>query len=216
MYTSGTTGKPKGAVLLHRNIIAAVRGVLDAADLDSSSVHLSYLPLAHIFECASQAAVTAIGGSIGFSEGDIKLLVDDLGKLQPTFMCGVPRVFTRIYQKIMAGVESKGKIARMLFNMAFNSESAAVRQGNFSSTFLGRKVFTPLRSKLGMGRMKFIITGAAPTPPYLIEFLKVLAGCPVIQGYGMTETGKWYFCPCQRSYLIQVIFSCRNFVGSDE
>lgn len=188
MYTSGTTGKPKGVMLSHRNIIAAVASIKESMGLDNNAVHISYLPMAHIFEVATQTAVTVLGARIGFFQGDIKQITSDLAALRPTFMCGVPRVFVRIYQKVTAGVQQKSCPIRFLFGKGFGVQAHAVRTGGARSHFYDNKVFIPLRTRLGLDRCRLIITGAAPTPPYLIEFLKVVIGADVCQGYGMTES----------------------------
>jgi long-chain acyl-CoA synthetase len=191
MYTSGTTGVPKGAMLSHRNIVAAVAAADGRFHLDTTDRHLSYLPLAHIFETAVQCAAYAKGAQVGMFQGNIKLLTADMATLKPTLLCGVPRVFTKFYQKFWAAVSGKSFLARYVAGIAYNTQSQNVRSGSERSQRWDDKIFLReggLRSQLGLDQCKVIITGAAPCPPYLMEFLKVAINCNIIQGYGMTET----------------------------
>lgn len=101
MYTSGTTGNPKGAMLTQNNLIAAASGAIAAIQADANDRHLSYLPLAHILETIVQTLCIACGASIAVFRGDIKGMVNDAEVGQPTMFIGVPRVFERIYSIVM-------------------------------------------------------------------------------------------------------------------
>ena len=189
MYTSGTTGNPKGAILTHAGLCSSVAASRDTVPFQASDVHLSYLPLAHIFECGVLCVVLFAGGRIGFSSGQIKKMNEDLTTLRPTALFGVPRVFQRIYQRVMSQMDEAGGIKRRVAHHALSSSMAELRTGNpHFNGFLSNKVFGAVRGKLGLDRCKVIVTGAAPCPPYLIEFFTVVLDATVIQGYGMTET----------------------------
>jgi long-chain acyl-CoA synthetase len=189
MYTSGTTGPPKGAILTHGNLIATLSTTRSRIQLDDSSRHLSYLPLAHIFETVVQATVFQSGGCVGFFQGSIKTLTDDMKALEPTIFAGVPRVFDKMYKKIFATVESGSCAMGWYFNRAYEGTCEIVRVGGQRDESWDTKVFNKIaKEKLGLGECKLIVTGAAPCPAYLAEFLKVVVSCPVVQGYGMTET----------------------------
>jgi len=187
MYTSGTTGVPKGAMLRHSNIIAAAASVPSIIQLQETDVHISYLPLAHIFESVIIHAVTVYGGAVGFFQGNVKKLTDDFQALSPSILIGVPRVFQKVYQKVFAGVAAKNFIARWYFGKAYNGQCTQLRANKPRFASYDNKVFIPLRNRIGLSKVRFILTGAAPCPPYLMEFLKVVVGCAVTQGYGMTE-----------------------------
>jgi long-chain acyl-CoA synthetase len=187
MYTSGTTGNPKGALLSHRNIVATISSVPLFCPLSPADRHLSYLPLAHIFETLVQGSFWLSGGSIGFFQNNIKKLTDDLCALRPTFLPGVPRVFSRIYQTVFNSVAQKSCIARYFFSKFYNTQCHNIRNGLPRDATADKKVFIPLREKVGLDQCRVILTGAAPCPPYLLEFLKVAIGSDVLQGYGMTE-----------------------------
>eukprot|EP00889_Picochlorum_renovo_P006276 jgi/Picre1/33306/NNA_008630.t1 len=112
MYTSGTTGDPKGVELTHISVMSTVKSMVTflaeysrGFDLHDE-VYLSYLPLAHIFDRASEEMILYNGGSIGYWRGDIKGLVDDISALKPTLFCGVPRVFDRIYSGALEKITS--------------------------------------------------------------------------------------------------------------
>lgn len=187
MYTSGTTGNPKGAMLSHRNIVATISAVPLICPFTPADRHLSYLPLAHIFETAVQGAFWLCGGQIGFFQNNIKRLTEDLCALRPTFLAGVPRVFTRIYQTVFQTVSQKSCIARFFFNKFYTNQCHNIRNGLPRDATADKKAFIPLREKVGLDQCRVILTGAAPCPPYILEFLKVAIGADVLQGYGMTE-----------------------------
>ena len=101
-YTSGTTGMPKGAILTHGNMVAdSSNAVWGGLNISAADVHLSYLPMAHVFEQLVSNALAMVGASIGFYQGDTLKILDDIGALRPTIFPSVPRLFNRIYDKIM-------------------------------------------------------------------------------------------------------------------
>eukprot|EP01083_Nonionella_stella_P070937 190134_1 len=189
MYTSGTTGVPKGAMLHHQGIMSCVGATLDSGTIivTPDDVHISYLPLAHIFETVIQVAFLIGGGRVDFFNGQIKRVLDDYLTVRPTIFAGVPRVYNKIYSKVMAGVKEGSCIKGYLFNKAMSSCSDLVRVGE-KSDFWDSKVWSTVRARVGFDRVKVMVTGAAPMPPYLLEFFKILTDAPVVQGYGMTES----------------------------
>jgi long-chain acyl-CoA synthetase len=189
MYTSGTTGTPKGAILTHKNLVATMSATDSRFTLSNSDRHISYLPLAHIFETIVEHAMYMYGGSVGFFQGNIKLLTSDQMALRPTIWCGVPRVFDKVFKTVMGGVESGSCGNAIVFNRAYSVQAELCRRSAYERDGTWDWIFKKVRAeRLGLDQVRYIITGAAPCPPYLMEFLKILIGCPVIQGYGMTET----------------------------
>ncbi|KAK9289045.1 hypothetical protein L1049_017516 [Liquidambar formosana] len=186
-YTSGTTGTPKGAVLTHGNLIASVAGTSISVKFYPSDVYISYLPLAHIYERANQVMTVYSGVAVGFYQGDNLKLMDDMAALRPTIFCSVPRLYNRIYAGITNAVKTSGALRERLFNAAYNAKKQAILNGRNPSPMWDRLVFNKIREKLG-GRVRYMVSGASPLSPDVMDFLKVCFGGPVSEGYGMTET----------------------------
>lgn len=187
MYTSGTTGVPKGAMLSHENLMATTSAIAGVFQILETDVYVSYLPLAHIFETVFQVGFINFGGSIGFFGGNIKKLSEDFVALQPTILCGVPRVFSRMYTTVLKNVDSAVFYKRWLFYTALGSSTTKVRSNERNETW-DKAVWKGIAEKIGFGKVRCIVTGAAPCPPYLLEFFKVAINCPMLSGYGLTET----------------------------
>jgi len=189
-YTSGTTGKSKGAVLTHRNLVSVTASVdVLGVNLGPTDRHLSYLPLAHVFERASMLLVLNSGAQVGFFQGETARLPDDLVALRPTFFPSVPRLLNRFHDKILAGVEHQGGLKAKLFWLAVAAKRRGHRSGRLQSGLWDRLVFRKIANRIGLDCCRFVITGSAPIAPHVLEFLRILLGCPVVEGYGQTETG---------------------------
>ncbi|GHP08170.1 long chain acyl-CoA synthetase 7 peroxisomal [Pycnococcus provasolii] len=190
-YTSGTTGVPKGAVLLHRNMIASCSGYADRFDLGPGDVHISYLPLAHIYERLNIVTATRCAFGVGFSRGDVTLLLDDIQVLRPTLFTSVPRLWNRIYDRIRDTINTSGTVKKALAEMALRSKIGAFEANDASGGMMSRYlwnpiVFSKMREKLG-GRVRYATTGASPISRDVLLFLRACFGS-IIEGYGMTET----------------------------
>lgn len=187
MYTSGTTGVPKGAMLTHENIVATSAAATPLFGLCAKDRHLSYLTLAHIYETTVHLGYVYAGGQIAFFGGDIRKLIDDFPVANPTVFCGVPRVYQRIYDRVLSQVSEASLVKRFFFHRYLAKSSVAIRKGERVES-ADKKVWEPLRARLGLKDVRTCVTGAAPMPAYLSEFLKIALGCCVQQGYGLTET----------------------------
>ncbi|TMW67687.1 hypothetical protein Poli38472_011307 [Pythium oligandrum] len=186
-YTSGTTGNPKGAMLSHGNMVSAVAATYALHPMTPEDVHLSYLPLAHVLERAVQSVVLGGGGSVGFYQGEIPKLMDDLAALQPTLFPSVPRVMNRVHDKILQGVEKAGGLKKFMFNWAYAAKKKNLAQGYIHHAFWDALVFNKIKQLMG-GKVRLMMNGSAPISQDCKEFLQIVFGCPVIEGYGMTET----------------------------
>ncbi|TPX63252.1 hypothetical protein CcCBS67573_g08733 [Chytriomyces confervae] len=188
-YTSGTTGTPKGALVLHKNLVAYLRAHYDAGiAARSSDVHISYLPLAHIYERGVLSTVILHGGAVGFFRGDTALLMEDIGVLKPTIFASVPRLLNRVYERIIAGAMAGSAFKQALFNRAVAAKIANLEStGALTHPFWDPLVFGKVKTLLG-GRIRVVISGSAPITSGTLKFLKIAFCCPVVEGYGSTES----------------------------
>ncbi|KAL4137887.1 hypothetical protein PRIC2_001397 [Phytophthora ramorum] len=186
-YTSGTTGDPKGVILLQRNYTYVVRQMCGRMSILASDVHCSYLPLAHVFERAVLGVLHAHGASAGFYQGDLLTLMDDLAELQPTVFVSAPRLFNRVYDKITQGVAAAGGLKKILFDRALAAKLAGLPDGHKTHALWDALVFSKVRMALG-GRVRLIFSGSAPLSAEVKEFMKVVFCCDVAEGYGLSET----------------------------
>ncbi|XP_015260537.1 PREDICTED: long-chain-fatty-acid--CoA ligase 6 isoform X2 [Cyprinodon variegatus] len=188
-FTSGTTGNPKGVMLTHGNVVADFAGFLKVTDKvifpNQDDCLISFLPLAHMFERLIENVVYCHGGRIGFYQGDIRLLPDDMKALRPTIFPVVPRLLNRMYDKIFS--QANTPLKRWLLNFAAKRKGAEVSRGIIRSDSIWDKIFfSKIQASLG-GRLRMIITGAAPTSPSVLSFLRAALGCQVYEAYGQTE-----------------------------
>ncbi|KAI7842012.1 hypothetical protein COHA_004213 [Chlorella ohadii] len=198
MYTSGTTGDPKGVLITHSmvlSIIASMMAFLDDLSggqqfLGPDDVYISYLPLAHIFDRTAEELYLYLGASIGYWRGDIKGLMEDIGALRPTLFCGVPRVFDRIYSGVMQKVAEGPFLKKTLFNWGYSRKLHMLAKGyahDKATPVFDKIVFSKIKERLG-GRVRLVVSGGAPLARHVEDFLKVTMCCRVVQGYGLTET----------------------------
>jgi long-chain acyl-CoA synthetase len=195
MYTSGTTGKPKGVMLSHNNIIHNAYGGLKTFPVNTHDSMLSFLPLSHAFErTAGYYMCMMAGASVAYARS-IPLLADDLKIIRPTILIAVPRIYERIYNAIHSRLEAASPLRRKLFTLAVNVgwNRFEYQQGRAAWTAklllwpaLKLLVADKLMEKLG-GRLRLSISGGAALPPK-VSRLFIALGLPLVQGYGMTET----------------------------
>lgn len=196
-YTSGTTGDPKGVKLSHKMILqcaAATNMKLGRQELTEADCYISYLPAAHSFEQALQGISLYKGVRCGFYGGNpLALVSEDLPALQPTFFPSVPRIFNRVYGKIQDNFAAATGCKASLIQNALATKLANYRaNGTYTHGCYDAVIFKKVKALVG-GKVRFMLTGSAPIAPDVLDFLKVCFCCPVVEGYGMTETSAGSF-----------------------
>ncbi|EOO00002.1 putative amp-binding enzyme protein [Phaeoacremonium minimum UCRPA7] len=191
-YTSGTTGDPKGVVITHGTAVAGIAAARSNATVQDYDVHISYLPLAHIYGRMVDQTAIATGASIGYFHGDITGLVDDMKLLQPTGLISVPRLFNRFQSAIQAATVEADGVRGALSRHVINTKKASMKLPPGQATnkhFLYDRIWTPkVVAAVGLSRAHSMVSGSAQLDPDVQEFLRAAFGLNFIQGFGMTET----------------------------
>ncbi|MCK6612631.1 MAG: long-chain fatty acid--CoA ligase [Ignavibacteriaceae bacterium] len=195
IYTSGTTGEPKGVMLTHKNIISNVNAALKCFPIGETDTFLSFLPLCHIFErMAGYYTVFASGSTVYFAQS-IESVASDLMEVKPTIMTAVPRLFERIYSKVLKNIQSQPQKKQKIFEWAVETGKSYCEQkrnGSVSPALAIKQkladilVLSKIRARTG-GKLRFFISGGAALPRDLGEFFEAL-GVIIIEGYGLTES----------------------------
>ncbi len=195
IYTSGSTGKPKGAMISYRNIRGVVPGIVDRLELSRDTTHLSYLPLCHVAEQMLTSFVPVyLGSQVNFGES-IRTVQEDLREVAPTMFLGVPRIWEKLHAAIHIKLQETGGLRRALFHKAYNACKPLAEKPR-SAWSAGDKltfaasywlVFRALQNFIGLRNAQVALTGAAPIPPDVVRFFRVL-GVPLIEVYGLTES----------------------------
>uniref|UniRef100_A0A2K5DAL0 long-chain-fatty-acid--CoA ligase n=1 Tax=Aotus nancymaae TaxID=37293 RepID=A0A2K5DAL0_AOTNA len=196
MYTSGSTGLPKGVMISHSNIIAGITGMAERIpELGEDDVYIGYLPLAHVLELSAELVCLSHGCRIGYSSP--QTLADqsskikkgskgDTSMLKPTLMAAVPEIMDRIYKNVMNKVNEMSSFQRNLFILAYNYKMEQISKGR-STPLCNSFVFRKVRSLLG-GNIRLLLCGGAPLSATTQRFMNICFCCPVGQGYGLTES----------------------------
>ncbi|XP_076763452.1 acyl-CoA synthetase long-chain [Xylocopa sonorina] len=195
MYTSGSTGVPKGVLLSHYNIVTALKAYCDTVEIRSDDVFLGFLPLAHVYELLAESVCLLTGVPIGYSSP--LTMIDSSSKIQrgskgdasvlhPTCLTAVPLILDRISKGINEKVKRSGAFKHAIFNLAYNYKLKWYKRG-YDTPFLNKYIFGAARQVLG-GRVRIILCGGAPLTPETHTQVKICLCVTVIQGYGLTET----------------------------
>lgn len=195
IYTSGTTGPPKGVMLTHGNFLSNIKTISDIIPFSDKDKVLSFLPLSHVLERMVTFTYLYQGCSIGYAES-IETVAENLLEIRPHIMVSVPRVFEKIYSKVMDNVLSSSSLKRKIFFWALKVGKKFGRKKLLSQSIPGwlqlkknlahKLVFSKVIEKTG-GRVRFFVSGGAPLSRGIAEFFYAM-GLVVLEGYGLTET----------------------------
>lgn len=195
VYTSGTTGPPKGVIQTHKNHIAMVSNLRKVYDHRSGDINLFFLPLAHSFaRCIEYFSIYTADGVVAFAES-IDKVAQNLVEVRPNIMASVPRIFEKVYQAVLSGAQAS-PLKKKIFDWAIGvgrqvsqliQKKQPVPLGLRIKRAIAHKlVFSKLHEKLG-GRIRFFVSGGAPLSREIAEFFHA-AGILILEGYGLTET----------------------------
>lgn len=195
VYTSGTTGRPKGVIQTHGNHLAALDATVQVTAVKPGDVHLLFLPLAHAFARLESFMGVHAGLTTAFAESAGRV-AQNLREVRPHFFCGVPRFFEKIHAAMLAAVEARSPLKKRIFYWALGvgramSRLQQARQAipptlRLKHRIAHRLVFAKLHQALG-GRLRFAVSGGAPLSREIAEFFHA-AGVLILEGYGLTET----------------------------
>ncbi len=195
LYTSGTTGDPKGVMLTHGNLLSNCAAILQHIRVTEADRTLSFLPLSHSFErTAGHFALLMAGGEIAYATSPEKVATE-VREIKPTLLLGVPRFYEKVRNRILGTLERAPKYRRALFEFALRVSdewSAAKEAGEplplrlrVRRELADRLVFSLLRRRMG-GRVRFFVSGGAPLDAEIVRFF-TRVGLPLLEGYGLTE-----------------------------
>lgn len=195
VYTSGTTGEPKGVMLSHKNLLANVRSDLTAVSMGKGDVGLSFLPTSHVLDRVVVHYMNiVIGGTIAYA-GSLESVLEDIQLVRPTAMCGVPRMFEKIYSGIFDRINSGPGLQKKLFHWAVTAGSAVVTRNaakkpvnpwlKLNYALADALVFVKIRKLFG-SKMKLFASGGAHLQEEIDIFFRAI-GIPIMHGYGLTE-----------------------------
>ena len=195
VYTSGTTGKPKGVMLSHNNILFIANAAVELVDIRPGSVFLSFLPLSHTLERTGGYYLPMMAGATVAFARSVQQLADDLLVIRPTHLISVPRIYERIYARISTQLSNGPMLKRLLFHAAVAVGWHQFERSQGRRFWHPKLLFHPLLKKLVAskvmdrlgGRMELAISGGAALPPEIARVFIGL-GLPLLQGYGLTET----------------------------
>jgi long-chain acyl-CoA synthetase len=196
IYTSGTTGEPKGVMLTHGNILSNIEGSLQHIEVTEQDTLLSFLPLSHVFErMAGHYLATSCGATVAYAES-IDTVAANMAEVRPTVMTSVPRLYEKIYARILENVEGGPPLKRKIFYWAIEvgkeyvthimNKQKITKPLALKRALAYKLVFAKLAQRVG-GRLRFFVSGGAPLAKEIAEFFAA-AGLKILEGYGLTET----------------------------
>lgn len=201
IYTSGTTGVPKGVMLTHDNFLSNTRSLRAIIEFTDRDTILSFLPLSHVLERMTTFSFLYVGSSIGYAES-VETVAENMVELRPTIMISVPRLFDKIYAKVMDNILAGSPVKKKIFFWALKtgkiygakktSKQPVSKWLEMRRRLAHKLVFSKIVEKTG-GRARFFVSGGAPLSRDIAEFFYAM-GITVFEGYGLTETSPVIAC----------------------
>ncbi len=195
IYTSGTTGLPKGVMLSHGNFASNVKTLASVVEFNAGDTILSFLPLSHVLERMTTFAFLYKGCSIGYAES-LETVAENLLEIRPQIMISVPRLFDKIYARVIDNVMAGSKLKKRIFFWALKTGKSCAQEKllkrpisrslQLRQNLASRLVFSKIVEKTG-GRVRFFVSGGAPLSKDIAEFFYAM-GLVILEGYGLTET----------------------------
>ncbi len=175
LFTSGTTGSPKGVMLTHKNIVSDLEGLYQIIDINENDVFFSILPLHHVYECTGGfLAPIYVGASVAYASSlRPNVMLEEMREIRPTVWLTVPLVLEKIYQKILKTLNEQKGVKKVLINLM--------------NTFAKGRLSKRIKASLGLDRVRYVISGGAALPEWVSKGFEDL-GFPILQGYGLSET----------------------------
>jgi long-chain acyl-CoA synthetase len=175
LFTSGTTGSPKGVMLTHKNIMSDLEGLYQIIDVNENDVFFSILPLHHVYECTGGfLAPIYVGASVAYASSlRPNVMLEEMREIRPTVWLTVPLILEKIYQKILKTLNEQKGVKKVLINLM--------------KTFAKGRLSKRIKASLGLDRVRYVISGGAALPEWVSKGLEDL-GFPILQGYGLSET----------------------------
>jgi long-chain acyl-CoA synthetase len=196
VYTSGTTGPPKGVMLTHKNFMSNVTTASDLITVYENDICLSFLPLSHVLERMSGYYTSIFNGVTIAHAQSMDTLLDDIGDIKPHFMVSVPRLYEKVHAGVLANIESESPLKQKIFHWAagVGGEVSKLITGHkpipaglkFKYKIANKLVFSKIYERMG-GRLRFFFSGGAPLAKEIAEFFHAM-GITILEGYGLTET----------------------------
>ena len=177
-------------IIAHQTLLALTLAINQHYKISftPNDVVIAYLPLAHMFERFVEANALFNGACIGYWQGGIPKLMSDLQALRPTAFCAVPRVLQRIYNAMNTEIEKQSSLIRSIIRHGLSVKRDALKYNSVTSWLYDNLVFKTMAKKVGLNRCRWMLTGSAPIADEIVEFMKCVFSCAVLNGYGLTET----------------------------
>jgi len=195
VYTSGTTGKPKGVMLSHKNILTNAYAALQCGEFYPEDVFLSFLPLSHTLERTGGCYLPMMSSSKVYFARSVQQIAEDIQNVRPTTFISVPRIYEMIYAKVLASLQNESALKQNIFKLAqkvgwrnfqYHTQGKAWHWSLLFWPVLNKLVANKIKQRLG-GRLRYAIAGGAALNKSIAKFF-ISLGIPVYQGYGMTES----------------------------